>query len=108
MAITASAAPRGLARGLAKNRARPGSTDMNLVFASAPPNEPSAEPPLRAAIRDLHRLDEAVADARTLAAADIPAEAGDRIAATARAGALTGAPRSYVPSLAAQRRKKRR
>src|SRR5947199_2733072 len=51
---------------------------MNFVFAAEPP-----EPPLRAAIRDAHRLDETEADAHILAAADIPAAARDRIAATA-------------------------
>ena len=53
---------------------------MNLVFAEPP----SPETPLRAAIRDAHRLDEAEADSRNLAAAEIPAAARDRIAATAR------------------------
>src|SRR6059058_24424 len=52
---------------------------MNFVFASEPP-----EPPLRAAIRDAHRLDETEADAHILATADIPAASRDRIAATAR------------------------
>jgi RHH-type proline utilization regulon transcriptional repressor/proline dehydrogenase/delta 1-pyrroline-5-carboxylate dehydrogenase len=53
---------------------------MDLVFADPPPPETL----LRAAIRDAHRLDETEADARILAAAEIPAEARDRIAATAR------------------------
>src|SRR5216683_1375707 len=53
---------------------------MELVFASPPP----PEAPLRAAIRDAHRLDETEADARILAAAEIPADSRDRIAATAR------------------------
>ncbi len=58
---------------------------MELVFANPlPPIGPSAETPLRAAIRDAHRLDETEADARSLAAAEIPAESRDRIAATAR------------------------
>ena len=53
---------------------------MDLVFtAPLPP-----ETPLRAAIRDAHRLDEMEADARILAAANLPAEARERIAATAR------------------------
>src|SRR5438094_5606273 len=53
---------------------------MDLVFtAPLPP-----EMPLRAAIRDAHRLDETAADAAILAAADIPAEARERSAATAR------------------------
>src|SRR5204863_1032255 len=53
---------------------------MDLVFtAPLPP-----ETPLRAAIRDAHRLDEMEADARILAAADMPLEARERIAATAR------------------------
>src|SRR5438270_958015 len=53
---------------------------MNLVFAAPLP----PETPLRAAIRDAHRQDESVAVAAILAAADIPAEARDPIAATAR------------------------
>ena len=53
---------------------------MNLVFADPLP----PETPLRAAIRDAHRLDETEADAHILAAAEIPAEARERIAATAR------------------------
>ncbi|HVB18631.1 MAG TPA: bifunctional proline dehydrogenase/L-glutamate gamma-semialdehyde dehydrogenase PutA [Stellaceae bacterium] len=53
---------------------------MDFVFAEPPP----PETPLRAAIRDAHRLDESAADAQILAAADIPAAALDRIAATAR------------------------
>ena len=53
---------------------------MDLVFAVPPP----PETPLRAAIRDAHRLDETAADSRNLAAAEIPTEARDRIAATAR------------------------
>src|SRR5438045_9354289 len=53
---------------------------MDLVFtAPLPP-----ETPVRAAIRDGHRLNEMEADARTLAAADMPLEARERIAATAR------------------------
>jgi RHH-type transcriptional regulator, proline utilization regulon repressor / proline dehydrogenase / delta 1-pyrroline-5-carboxylate dehydrogenase len=53
---------------------------MDVVFfAPTPP-----APPLRAAIRDHSRLDETIADGEILAAADIPAEARDRIAATAR------------------------
>ena len=53
---------------------------MDLVFtAPLPP-----ETPLRAAIRDAHRLDEMEADARILAAADMPLEAREHIAATAR------------------------
>jgi RHH-type proline utilization regulon transcriptional repressor/proline dehydrogenase/delta 1-pyrroline-5-carboxylate dehydrogenase len=58
---------------------------MDLVFATPPPpNGPSAETALRAAIRDAHRLDETEADSRILADADIPADSRDRIAATAR------------------------
>ena len=53
---------------------------MNLVFTDPPP----PETPLRAAIRDAHRLDETEADRRILAAAELPPEARDRIAATAR------------------------
>src|ERR1051326_5064119 len=53
---------------------------MNLVFADPLP----PETPLRAAIRDAHRLDETEADAHILAGAEIPAEARERIAATAR------------------------
>src|SRR5712691_11212019 len=53
---------------------------MELVFS----DPPSPETPLRAAIRDAHRLDESEADAGILAAAEIPAESRDRIAATAR------------------------
>src|SRR5947199_3393035 len=53
---------------------------MHPVFADPPP----PETPLRAAIRDAHRLDETEADRRILAAAELPAEACDRIAATAR------------------------
>jgi RHH-type transcriptional regulator, proline utilization regulon repressor / proline dehydrogenase / delta 1-pyrroline-5-carboxylate dehydrogenase len=52
---------------------------MALVFAEPLP----PETPLRAAIRDAHRLDETEADARIIAAAEIPAEARDRVAATA-------------------------
>jgi RHH-type proline utilization regulon transcriptional repressor/proline dehydrogenase/delta 1-pyrroline-5-carboxylate dehydrogenase len=53
---------------------------MDLVFAAPP----SPETPLRAQIRDAHRQDETVAVAKILTAADIPTEARDRIAATAR------------------------
>src|SRR5438270_6885041 len=53
---------------------------MNLVFAAPLP----PETPLRAAIRDAHRQDETAAVTAILAAADIPTEARDRIAATAR------------------------
>jgi RHH-type proline utilization regulon transcriptional repressor/proline dehydrogenase/delta 1-pyrroline-5-carboxylate dehydrogenase len=53
---------------------------VNLVFTSSFP----PETPLRAAIRDAHRRDETEADAHILAAADMPAEARERIAATAR------------------------
>src|SRR5438270_13160300 len=53
---------------------------MNVVFtAPLPP-----ETPLRAAIRDAHRQDETAAVAALLAAADMPLEARERIAATAR------------------------
>ncbi len=58
---------------------------MDLVFATSQPSPaPSPESPLRAAIRDAHRLDETTADLGILAAADIPPDARDRIAATAR------------------------
>jgi RHH-type transcriptional regulator, proline utilization regulon repressor / proline dehydrogenase / delta 1-pyrroline-5-carboxylate dehydrogenase len=53
---------------------------MELVFADPLP----PQTPLRVAIRDAHRLDETEADARILAAAEIPADSRDRIAATAR------------------------
>src|SRR5216110_1382089 len=53
---------------------------MDFVFVESPP----PEPPLRVSIRDAHRLDEAAADARILAAAGLSAEARDHIAATAR------------------------
>src|ERR1700720_3202752 len=53
---------------------------MNFVLTTAP----GPEPPLRAAIRDAHRLGEEEADARIVAAADSPPEARDHIAATAR------------------------
>jgi RHH-type proline utilization regulon transcriptional repressor/proline dehydrogenase/delta 1-pyrroline-5-carboxylate dehydrogenase len=53
---------------------------MDLVFANPPP----LETPRRAAIRDAHRQDETAADAAILAAADLPAAARERIAATAR------------------------
>ncbi len=53
---------------------------MDLLFTEPP----LPETPLRAAIADAHRLDEAAADARNLAAADLPDEARARIAATAR------------------------
>ena len=53
---------------------------MDLVFTAPLPPETR----LRAAIRDAHRLDEATVDAALLAAADMPLEARERIAATAR------------------------
>ncbi|HEY8873980.1 MAG TPA: proline dehydrogenase family protein, partial [Stellaceae bacterium] len=53
---------------------------MDLVFSTPPP----PESPLRAAIRDAHRLDETAADAQILADAAIPADSQGRIAATAR------------------------
>jgi len=53
---------------------------MIFVF----PDPPQPEPPLRSVIRDAHRRGEAEADARILAAADLPADARARIAATAR------------------------
>src|SRR6266568_5650171 len=53
---------------------------MELVF----PDPPPPETPLRTAIRDAHRLDETEADARILAAAELPTDSRDRIAATAR------------------------
>ena len=53
---------------------------MDVVFpAPLPPASP-----LRAAVRDHARLDETEADAQILAAAEIPPEARDRIAQTAR------------------------
>jgi RHH-type transcriptional regulator, proline utilization regulon repressor / proline dehydrogenase / delta 1-pyrroline-5-carboxylate dehydrogenase len=55
---------------------------MDVVFSAPPPPPPASR--LRAAIRDHSRLGETIADAEILAAADIPAEARDRIAATAR------------------------
>jgi RHH-type proline utilization regulon transcriptional repressor/proline dehydrogenase/delta 1-pyrroline-5-carboxylate dehydrogenase len=53
---------------------------MTFVFNDPPP----PETPLRAAIRDAHRLTETAADAHILAAADLPDAARGRIAATAR------------------------
>ena len=53
---------------------------MDLVFT----DQPLSETRLRAAIRDAHRQDETAADARILSAADMPLEARERIAATAR------------------------
>src|SRR5438105_6305656 len=53
---------------------------MDLVFTAPLPPETR----LRAAIRDAHRQDETAAVAALLAAADMPLEARDRIAATAR------------------------
>ena len=53
---------------------------MDLVFTAPLPPETR----LRAAIRDAHRQDESSADAALLAAADMPLEARERIAATAR------------------------
>jgi RHH-type proline utilization regulon transcriptional repressor/proline dehydrogenase/delta 1-pyrroline-5-carboxylate dehydrogenase len=53
---------------------------MNLVFT----NSPTPETPLRAAIRDAHRLDETEADCRILAEAELLPETRERIAATAR------------------------
>src|SRR5438128_6572724 len=53
---------------------------MDFVFADPPPPETA----LRAAIRDAHMRDESEADAHILAAAELPAEARGRIAATAR------------------------
>src|SRR4051795_12142000 len=53
---------------------------MDWVFCEPPP----VETKLRAAIRDWHRLDETEADARIAAAAELPAEACDRIGITAR------------------------
>src|SRR5262249_35031563 len=52
---------------------------MDFVFPAAPPSET----PLRAAIRDAHRLSESEAVGQILAAADIPADARARIAARA-------------------------
>src|SRR5438045_5927465 len=53
---------------------------MDLVFTAPLPPETR----LRAAIRDAHWQDETAADAAILAAANLPAEARERIAATAR------------------------
>jgi RHH-type proline utilization regulon transcriptional repressor/proline dehydrogenase/delta 1-pyrroline-5-carboxylate dehydrogenase len=53
---------------------------MDVVFRVPPP--PAS--PLRAAVRHHIRLDETAADAEILSAADIPPDARDRIAATAR------------------------
>src|SRR5438874_12459670 len=53
---------------------------MDLVFTAPLPPETR----LGAAIPDAHRLDEATVDAALLAAADMPLEARERIAATAR------------------------
>src|SRR5438874_2599718 len=53
---------------------------MDLVFTAPLPPETR----LRAAIRDAHWQDETAADAALLAAADMPPEARERIAATAR------------------------
>jgi RHH-type proline utilization regulon transcriptional repressor/proline dehydrogenase/delta 1-pyrroline-5-carboxylate dehydrogenase len=55
---------------------------MTAVFVSDQEDRP--EVPLRAAIRDAHRREEAAADEAILAAAEIPAAARDRITATAR------------------------
>jgi len=51
---------------------------MDWVFREPPP----IETPLRAAIRDWHRLDETEADVRIVAAAELPAEVRDRIGIT--------------------------
>src|SRR2546428_11840197 len=64
-------------------RQREGSA-MALVFPDPEAARIAAEPALRAAIRDAEQQDESAAVAAILAAADIPAEARDRIAATAR------------------------
>ncbi len=53
---------------------------MDFVFAETPP----AATPLRGAIRDHARIDETVAVAEILAAADVPSETLDRIADRAR------------------------
>jgi RHH-type proline utilization regulon transcriptional repressor/proline dehydrogenase/delta 1-pyrroline-5-carboxylate dehydrogenase len=53
---------------------------MDWVFREPPP----LETPLRAAIRDWHRLDETEADARIVATAELLAESRDRIGITAR------------------------
>src|SRR4051794_6330909 len=53
---------------------------MDWVFREPPP----IETPLRAAIRDWHRLGETEADARIAAAAELPPEARDWIGITAR------------------------
>ncbi len=57
---------------------------MDLVFADSDTGGIAAEAPLRAAIRDADRQDESAAVGAILAAAELPAEARDHIAATAR------------------------
>src|SRR3954468_8304801 len=66
--------------GLATRCVRTSSSSMDWVFREPPP----IETPLRAAIRDWHRLGETEADARIAAAAELPPEARDRIGITAR------------------------
>jgi RHH-type transcriptional regulator, proline utilization regulon repressor / proline dehydrogenase / delta 1-pyrroline-5-carboxylate dehydrogenase len=53
---------------------------MEIVFRFPPP----LGSPLRAAVRDRTRLDEAMADEEILATVDLPSDARDRIAKTAR------------------------
>src|SRR4051812_50069631 len=79
---------------------------MDWVFREPP----SIETKLRAAVRDWHRLDETEADARVVAAAELPPEARDRIGITARrlvaavrrkrigGGGLPPLLRAYAPS----------
>jgi proline dehydrogenase-like protein len=61
---------------------------MDIVFTTPPPATP-----LRAAIRDSYRIDETAAVGRILAAAEIPADLQDRIAARAPPR-LRGPPRA--------------
>src|SRR6202049_1622591 len=57
---------------------------MDLVFPDREAADMSVETPLRESIRDAEHQDESTAVAVILAAAEIPAEARDHIAATAR------------------------
>src|ERR1700730_12533376 len=57
---------------------------MDLVFPDREAADMSVETPLRESIRDAERQDESTAVAVILAAAEIPADSRDRIAATAR------------------------
>src|SRR5262249_25562343 len=75
-----SSSPAAISASLRPGPLPPSYSGMTFVFAKPLP----PETPLRAAIRDAYRLDETEADQRILAAAEIPAEARDRVAATAR------------------------